>query len=181
VLLEEEVRWLKAQYYDRSTQRSDAAEQSPDEAMLFNEAEVLAAIEAADEAHRQRTTKIDARERKRSADAHRKAIPEHFPRIDIEHDLAPEQTMCTKCAVPHPLTRMGQEIRECYRFEASITAPAPAVILPKSMASPSLLAHVANSKFNLGFNVGTRIIPPLEFRSHFRAGHSTFASGGMAE
>jgi transposase len=171
VLLEEEVRWLKAQYYGRSTQATDAAEQNPDQVMLFNEAEVLAAIEAADEAHRERTTKIDAHERKRSADAHRKAIPEHFPRIEIEHDLQPEQKMCTKCKVRHPLTRIGQEVRECYRFEppkisveqhirptyvceerhdAPVTAPAPPVILPKSMASPSLLAHVANSKFNLG-------------------------------
>ena len=171
VLLEEEVRWLKAQYYGRSTQATDAAEQNPDQTMLFNEAEVLAAIEAADEAHRQRTTKIDAHERKRSADAHRKAIPDHFPRIEIEHDLQPEQKMCTKRDVPHPLTRIGQEVRECYRFEppkisveqhirptyvceerhdAPITTPAPPAILPKSMASPSLLAHVANSKFNLG-------------------------------
>jgi len=54
VLLEEEVRWLKAQYYGRSTQSSDAAEQNADQQMLFNEAEVLAAIEAAEEAHRQR-------------------------------------------------------------------------------------------------------------------------------
>jgi transposase len=174
VLLEEEVRWLKAQYYGRSTQSTDAAEENPDQRLLFNEAEVLAAIEAADEAHRQRTTKIDAHERKRSADAGRKAIPEHFPRIEIEHDLAPEQKMCTKCAVPHPLTRIGQEIRECYRFEppkisveqhirptyvceelheAPITAPAPPVILPKSMASPSLLAHVIKSKFDLGLPI----------------------------
>jgi len=171
VLLEEEVRWLKAQYYGRSTQGTDAAEENPDQKMLFNEAEVLAAIEAADEAHRERTTKIEAHERRRSADAGRKAIPDHFPRIEIEHDLAPEQKLCTRCAVPHPLTRIGQEIRECYRFEppkisveqhirptyvceerheAPITAPTPPVILPKSMASPSLLAHVANSKFNLG-------------------------------
>jgi transposase len=171
VLLEEEVRWLKAQYYGRSTQSTDAAEENPDQRMLFNEAEVLAAIEAADEAHRQRTTKIDAHERKRSADSGRKAIPEHFPRIEIEHDLAPEQKMCTQCAVPHPLTRIGQETRECYRFEppkisveqhirptyvceerheAPITAPAPPVILPKSMASASLLAHVIKSKFDLG-------------------------------
>ena len=117
VLLEEEVRWLKAQYYGRSTQATDAAEQNPDQVMLFNEAEVLAAIEAADEAHRQRTTKIEAHERKRSADAHRKAIPDHFPRIEVEHDLPAEQKMCKKCAVPHPLTRIGQEVRECYRFE----------------------------------------------------------------
>ena len=170
VLLEEEVRWLKAQYYGRSTQSTDAAEQNPDQRLLFNEAEVLAAIEAADEARRQRTTTIGAHERKRSAGAGRKAIPEHFPRIEIEHDLAPEQKMCTKCSTPHPLTRIGQESRECYRFEpprisveqhirptyvceerheAPITAPAPPVILPKSMASPSLLAHVIKSKFDL--------------------------------
>jgi transposase len=39
------------------------------------------------------------------------------------------------------------------RNEAPITAPAPPVILPKSMASPSLLAHVINSKFNLGLPI----------------------------
>jgi transposase len=174
VLLEEEVRWLKAQYYGRSTQATDATEQNPDQRMLFNEAEVLSAIEAADEAHRQHTTTIDAHERKRSADSGRKAIPEHFPRIEIEHDLAPDQKICTKCAVPHPLTRIGEETRECYRFEppkisvekhirltyvceerheAPITAPSPPVILPKSMASPSLLAHVIKSKFDLGLPI----------------------------
>jgi transposase len=171
VLLEEEVRWLKAQYYGRSTQQTDAAEENSDQKMLFNEAEVLAAIEAAEEADRERTTKVEAHERKRSPDSGRKAIPEHFPRIVIEHDLPAEQKMCTKCAVPHPLTRIGEETRECYRFEppkitveqhirgtyvceerheAPITAPAPPVILPKSMASASLLAHVIKSKFDLG-------------------------------
>jgi len=171
VLLEEEVRWLKAQYYGRSTQQTDAAEENSDQKMLFNEAEVLAAIEAAEEAHRERTTKVEAHERKRSPDSGRKAIPEHFPRIEIEHDLPADQKLCTKCAVPHPLTRIGEETRECYRFEppkisvekhirltyvceerheAPITAAAPPVILPKSMASASLLAHVIKSKFDLG-------------------------------
>ena len=50
VLLEEELRWLKAQYYGRSIQKSDLCEGNPDQQMLFNEAEVLAAIEAADQA-----------------------------------------------------------------------------------------------------------------------------------
>jgi transposase len=171
VLLEEEVRWLKAQYYGRSTQQTDAAEENSDQKMLFNEAEVLAAIEAAEEAHRERTTKVDAHERKRSPDSGRKAIPEHFPRIVIEHDLPADEKLCTKCAVPHPLTCIGGETRECYRFEppkisveqhirltyvceerheAPITASAPPVILPKSMASASLLAHVIKSKFDLG-------------------------------
>jgi transposase len=174
VLLEEEIRWLKAQYYGRSIQAVDAAEANPDQRGLFNEAEVLAAIEAADEAHRQRTTKVESHERKRSREAHRKAIPEHFPRIPIEHDLPEEEKICTKCAVPHPLTRIGEETRECYHFEppkirveqhirptyvcearheAPVTAAAPPVILPKSLASPSLLAHVIKSKFDLGLPI----------------------------
>lgn len=174
VLLEEELRWLKAQYYGRSIQTSDLYEGNPDQQMLFNEAEVLAAIEAADQAHAARTSPVEAHQRKRAPDSGRKAIPEHFPRIVIEHDLPAEQKMCTACPMPHPLTRMGQETRECYRFtppkisvehhvrptyvcetrrEAPITAPAPPVILPKSLASSSLLAHVIKSKFDLGLPI----------------------------
>ena len=171
VLLEEELRWLKAQYYGRSIQKSDLCEGNPDQQMLFNEAEVLAAIEAADQAHAARTSQVEAHERKRAPDSGRKAIPDHFPRIEIEHDLPADAKLCTTCAVPHELTRIGQETRECYRFtppkisverhvrptyvcevrhEAPLTAPAPPVILPKSLASPSLLAHVIKSKFDLG-------------------------------
>ena len=115
VLLEEELRWIKSQYFGTSSQKTDAAAVNPDQSMLFNEAEVLAAIEAAEEAHRQRTTKVEAHERAHTGG--RKAIPEHFPRIQIEHDLPEEQKICTKCPVPHPLKRIGQETRECYRFQ----------------------------------------------------------------
>jgi transposase len=174
VLLEEELRWLKAQYYGRSIQKSDLCDGNPDQQMLFNEAEVLAAIEAADQAHAARTSQVEAHERKRAPDSGRKAIPDHFPRLVIEHDLPAEAKLCTTCAVAHPLKRIGQETRECYRFEppkisveqhvrptyvcevrheAPITAPAPPVILPKSQASPSLLAHVIKSKFDLGLPI----------------------------
>jgi len=166
VLLEEELRWLKAHYFGASSQKIDAATVHPDQGMLFNEAEVLAAIATAEQAHAARTTKIAAHERKHTGG--RKAIPEHFPRIPIEHDLPEEEKICTKCATPHPLTRIGQEVRECYRFEPPkisveqhirftyvcdkrhegvVTAPAPPAILPKSMASPSLLAYLITSKF----------------------------------
>ena len=48
-LLEEEVRWLKGQLFGRSSERLTAPNVSPDQQkMLFNEAEVLAAIEAAE-------------------------------------------------------------------------------------------------------------------------------------
>ena len=71
----------------------------PIQAMLFNEAEVLAAIEAAEGAQRQRTTKVDAHERQHTGG--RKAITKHFPRIEIPHDLPEAQKICTKCPVPH--------------------------------------------------------------------------------
>jgi transposase len=167
VLLEEELRWIRAQYFGSVSQKQDAAAVNPDQRMLFNEAEVLAAIAAAEEAHQQRATKVDAHERKHTGG--RKAIPKHFPRIPIEHDLPEEQKMCTKCPTPHPLMRIGHERRECYRFEPPkisveehirwtyacththehvITAPNPPTLLPKSMASPSLLAHLVTAKFD---------------------------------
>jgi transposase len=166
VLLEEELRWLKAHYFGASSQKLDAADLHPDQGLLFNEAEVLAAVAAAEAAQAARTTKIAAHERQHTGG--RRAMPEHFPRIPIEHDLPEELKWCTLCATPHPLTRIGQEMRECYRFEPPkisveqhirytyvcaerhegvITAPAPPAILPKSMASPSLLAYLITAKF----------------------------------
>ena len=169
VLLEEELRWIRSQYFSSSSQKSDAAQVNPDQPLLFNEAEVLAAIEAAEDAHRQRTTKVEAHVRQHTGG--RKAIPEHFPRIPIEHDLPEAEKMCTKCASAHPLERIGEEVRECYRFEPPkisvelhirptyactethelvITAPNPPTLLPKTMASPSLLSHLITSKFDYG-------------------------------
>jgi transposase len=165
VLLEEELRWLRAQIFGRSSEKS-SSDVSADQQMLFNEAEVLALIAAADAAHANRTTKIEAHERKHTGG--RKAIPENFPRIPIEHDLPESEKVCTMCATPHPLTRMGEETCERYRYEApKITveqhirpkyvcdirnegvkiAPPPPTLLPKSKASPSLLAHLITSKF----------------------------------
>jgi transposase len=95
-------------------------------------------------------------------------IPESFPRVQIEHDLPESEKLCTRCATPHPLTRMGAEICERYHYEApKITveqhirakyvcdirnegvkiAPPPPTLLPKSMASASLLAHLITSKY----------------------------------
>jgi Transposase C of IS166 homeodomain len=41
-LLEEENRWLKAQLFGRSSEKTPPAEGSPDQRWLFNEAEALA-------------------------------------------------------------------------------------------------------------------------------------------
>jgi hypothetical protein len=85
VLLKEEVQWLKAQVFGRSSEKS-SSEVSPDQRMLFNEAEVLAAIEAADTADANRTTSIKTHERRHTGG--RKALPKNFPRKRIPHDIA---------------------------------------------------------------------------------------------
>ena len=163
VLLEEEVRWFKAQVFGRSAEHS-ALEVSPDQQMLFNEAEVLAAIEAADAAHAKRTTPIPAHERAHTGG--RKAIPKEFPRQEITHDLTEAEKLC-----PHdgtPLQRFGEEASERYAYqrpkiwverhvrpkyccptcrEGVRIAPPPPHILPKSNASASLLAQLIANKF----------------------------------
>jgi transposase len=163
LLLKEEVAWLKAQFFGRSSEKSDAAEVSPDQRMLFNEAEVLAAIAAADAAERA-PIRIAEHERRKKTGG--KVIPREFPREIVPHDLAESEKVC-----PHDgtaLERMGAERAERYHFEAPKLlvkvherykyccprchqgvkiAPLAPHILPKSMAEPSLLAHITTAKF----------------------------------
>lgn len=162
-LLTEEVKWLKGQLFGRSSEKS-AREISADQALLFNEAEVLAAIAAADAQEANKVTPIAAHERK--VKPGRKAIPEQFPRISVLHDIPEDQKLC-----PHDgtaLVRIGEETSEQYDYvapqlrvlrherpkyacpcchEGVKIAPPPAQLLPKSMASPSLLAHITTAKF----------------------------------
>jgi len=91
VLLKEEIAWLKAQFFGRSSEKSDAAELSPDQRMLFNEAEVLAAIAAADAAER---APIPIAGHERTKKSGSKVIPAQFPREIVPHDLAESQKVC---------------------------------------------------------------------------------------
>jgi len=161
-LLLEEVHWLKSQLFGRSSEKS-TADVSPDQRLLFNEAEVLAAIAAAEE--KAGTQSVDAHER--NAKPGRKAIPAKFPRKQVIHDIPESEKVC-----PHdgkPLVRIGEEISEQYQYTPPTLivlqhvrpkyasacdhpggvkiAPVPLQLLPKSMASPSLLAHITTAKF----------------------------------
>ena len=184
-LLEEEVRWLKGQLYGRSSERLTDSGASADQKMLFNEAEVLAAIEAAEAADEQRTTIIAAHERKaRPHRGGREPIPAHLPRKEIPHDPPAHEKWCTHehegvCWVKQ---RIGEEVSERYHFEPAkvwierhvypkyacerchqgvAVATAVKNILPKSNASASLLAHVVTSKFDDGLPI-FRICRQLE-------------------
>ena len=165
VLLEEELRWLKAQVFGRAAPHH-SPDTAADQRLLFNEAEVLSAIEAADTAHAHRKTTIAAHERQHTGG--RKAIPEAFPRKIIAHDIGDDEKFC-----PHDgsaLERFGEEASERYGYrrpkiwverhirhrygcptcrsgEAIKIAPVPAQLLPKTNAGSSLLAHLVANKF----------------------------------
>lgn len=163
-LLKEEIAWFKAQVYGRSSEKS-SSEVSPDQSMLFNEPEVLAAIATAIGEEENAVITIDAHERKKKPG--KKAIPADFPRIELPPlDVAQADRFC-----PHDGTELeviGAETSERYHYVAPKLevhvqrrlkracphchqgvkiAPLPPHILPKSKASASLLAHITTAKY----------------------------------
>ena len=165
VLLKEELAWWKAQFFGPSSEKDSSSEVSPDQGMLFNEAEVLTAIAAAIEAEESTPVLIEAHERHRKPG--RKAIPAEFPRVFLEPlDIVEADRLC-----PHdgtPLEVIGSETSQRYHFvpprleelvqerlkracphchQGVKIAALPLHLLPKSMASASLLAHITTAKF----------------------------------
>lgn len=141
-----------------------SSEKSPPEQMrLFNEAEMQldegAEVEAEEE---EESVTIPEHQRKKRG---RKPLPESLPRVRVEHDLPEEEKTCN-CGCQ--LTRIGEEISEqldiipaqvqviqhvrpkyaCKGCEETIkTAKLPPQPIPKSNASPGLLAHIAVAKY----------------------------------
>jgi transposase len=159
-LLEEENRWLKAQLFGRSSEKTAVADRSPpDQSWLFNEAEALAQAAAA----APQTILIPAHERRKRG---RKPLSAELPRVEVLHDLADHEKVCAKDGTT--LERIGEEVCEqldyqparvrvlkhirpkyacpCCREGVKI-APVPPALLPKSLATPSLLAHIVTAKF----------------------------------
>lgn len=109
------------------------------------------------------------RQKKRHAHG-RNPLPEHLPRIKIEHDLTDEEKQCPCCGEVR--CRIGQEVHEqmefvpasfkvlehirhkyaCPRCEQEgyspniVTAAQPVQPIPKGLPGPGLLAYVATSK-----------------------------------
>jgi transposase len=134
---------------------------SPDQLRLFNEAEAdaqSAAAEAQGEA-----IPIAAHTRKPRG---RKPLPAALPRIEVIHDLEDADKVCPHDG--HVLVAFGEAVSEqldiipaqvrvirhirkkyaCAQCEQGVKiAPAPAQPIPKSLASPGLLAHIAVAKY----------------------------------
>ena len=131
---------------------------SPDQRRLFDEAEAETQETSAPE----ETTHVPAHTRKKPG---RKKLPDSLPRTDVRHELSEADRLC-----PHDgkiLNEIGEVISEqldivpakiqvirhirkkyaCVCGQCIKTAALPAQPIPKSLASPGLLAHVTVSKY----------------------------------
>ncbi len=164
--LQEQIRLLLHKRFGASTEKYCAQQGD-----LFNEAEAFAeedsglsdAGSAADNlttvSHAVTQTTTPANK------PGRKVLPAELPRVEIVHDLSLDQQQCPE---GHPLTEIGVEISEqldiipakvqvirhirkkyaCPCCQAGVKlAPMPPQPIPKSNASPNLLAFIVTGKF----------------------------------
>jgi transposase len=161
-LLEEALRFLKADKYGASREKLGVA---PGQRGLFNEAEAtLELTEAVGVEPALRATPL-RETRPAAANAGRKALAAHLPRIEVRHELPALERMCACGAT---LQEIGAETAEqldyvpakvqvirhvrpkyacaCCHSGVKI-APVPAHLLPRSNAAPGLLAHLITAKY----------------------------------
>lgn len=153
-MLEEIVRLEKLKKYGSSS------EKSPDQHDMFNEAELVdAAMQLAVEEEAETKTTVTPQQKGR------KPLPQELPRVRIEHDIEEHQKRCP-CGCQRVV--IGEECSEqldiipakiqvlvharkkyaCPACEEGVlTAKLPAQPIPKSNASPGLLAHIATQKY----------------------------------
>ena len=163
-ILREQVQLLKSQLYGAKTEKKLSAKDNG-QALLFNEAESCITEE---ENLIQEEIKVPAHTRKKRG---RRPLPEDLPRIDVIHDLSDEEKVCA-CGCMKD--RFGEETSEqleiipakirvirnirpkyvcknCEGVEADepgvSIAPLPPMIIPKSIATPGLLAYTLTAKF----------------------------------
>ena len=152
----------------RIKQFGASTEKSPDQQEMFNEAELSVVAEEAllaQEAEREACSATSSENTdKPKKKPGRKPLPAELPRIRVEH-LGSEQE--TECDCGCKRTAIGEETSEqldiipakmqvivnvrkkyaCRQCESIKTAPLPPQPIPKSNASPGLLAHIAVSKY----------------------------------
>jgi len=156
-VLREYVRLLKHHRFGRTSERRAEGQFG-----LFDEAEAEAGAAEAEEAEESEVAVPAHTRRKRG----RRPLPEWIPRAEVLHDLPEAQKRCP--ADGRALERIGEESSEQLEFiparlrvlrhvrpkyacpacrEGIHTAPVPPQPIPKSVASPTLLAHLATSKY----------------------------------
>ena len=160
--LKERIRLLQNELFGRKSEKSDPA---LDQQLPIFEDEPDSTLEPAADTD---TVTIAAHSRKKRG---RKPLPEHLPRVEVVHDIDEEDKVC---ACGERLSRFSQDtcekleyipakvrvvvhIRPKYACKACEgveddgptvkIAPPPPALIPKSIATATLLAHIAVSKF----------------------------------
>lgn len=165
--LEEQIRLLRNELFGRKSEKRPVAPlgQQP---CLFNETELFGNCLEKIAAQPVQTTRVASHDRKKAG---RKPLPADLPRIDVIHDIDASKKQCP-CGCQ--LTRIGEEVCEkldivpakmrvirhirykyackgCQGVDSDgpsvIVAPAPVQLIPKSIATPGLLAHILTAKF----------------------------------
>ncbi len=157
-LLQEQLNLAIARRYSARSEKGPSAQRG-----LFDEAEVEAEREALAAEEPPVVETVAGHTRK--ARGYRKPLPEALPRCEIVHELPEAERVC-----PHDgqvLVVIGEEVSEqldiipatirvlrhirrkyaCACGQCLKTAPLPLQPLPKTMASPGLLAHIVVSKY----------------------------------
>jgi len=109
-LLTEEVQWLKSQLFGRSSEKSTAD-------VLTRPEECCSTRPRSWPRSRRLMTRPALKAsvaHERNAKPGRKAIPEHFPRKQVVHDLPENEKVCPIDGTP--LKRIGEEISEQYEY-----------------------------------------------------------------
>jgi len=153
-LLQEQLNLALAKRYAASSEKI-----SPDQVCMFDEAEInVPAVEDADDD----VILVPAHKRKKRG---RKPLPDNLPRIDVVHELSESERHCDHDG--RLLTEIDEVISEqldiipakiqvirhirkkyaCRCGQCIKTAPLPAQPIPRSLASPGLLAHIVVSKY----------------------------------
>ena len=151
--LQEQLNLALARRYAASSEKL-----SPDQIRLFDEAEVDSEVrlEADDE------ILVPAHTRQKRG---RKPLPDNLPRVDVVHDLPESErccdhdgqllveigdVICEQLDIIPAKIQVIRHIRKKYACQCGQcikTAPLPAQPIPKSLASPGLLAHISVSKY----------------------------------
>ncbi|MFZ0930813.1 MAG: IS66 family transposase [Syntrophobacteraceae bacterium] len=161
-ILEGQIRVLKKALFAPKSEKRPGEEQESSQLHMFNEAEVLVEKEA------QKKLVIAEHTRQKPK---RKPLPPELPRIEVIEDIDESEKIC---ACGAELSRIGEEVCEkldyipakirviriirpkyacksCEGVESDEPtvkiAPPPAQIIPKGIATPGLIAHVAISKY----------------------------------
>lgn len=167
-LLREKIRYLQYQLYGRKSEKYVLQDDS-EQKFLFEDKGEEAEGSAVKDSSREEVIIVPEHNRKKKG---RKPLPDDIPRVEVIHDLSEKEKVCP-CGCE--MSRIGEESSEkleihppqllivrnirpkyacknCEGVESSDGAvklsPPPAQILPKSIASPSLLAHLFVSKFS---------------------------------